>query len=289
MKTISLTAAVSLLAVGIVSAQPGGSNIPSITLPAAATRTIPSGIVPPACKPFVVKVPTDALLSCYLNDPSNQTLADDITWMFGPGQFRSWHQWPSWAKADLSKRFIDTVAWYNTGMNRYPGTLVQDPPPPLNMDVITTNVFTQATYDEATVAFPLYSGNIAMNLASEIYGWVPWSLHNYDVPTLSYVFNYNRYFWYCDKYGATGWCVNLESMPANATYTFKFLKTNNLIGATRVETISRVLDWARWNLWHTGGSFNYKQYFKYFDYFGSPPVSRIIEGTVTTDTYGTRL
>src|SRR4051812_13516954 len=101
MNAISLTAAMSLLAVGVVSGQPSphagpeaGGNTPAITQPGAAPKTIPSGIVPPACKPFVAKVPTDALLSCYLNVPSNQTIANDITWMFGPGQFLSWPQWP---------------------------------------------------------------------------------------------------------------------------------------------------------------------------------------------------
>ena len=46
-----------------------------------------------------------------------------------------------------------------------------------------------------------------------------------------------------------------DATPGNAINTFKFLKTNNLIGTTRIDTIGRVLDWARNNLEHFNGTF----------------------------------
>src|SRR5262249_24224152 len=98
--------------------------------------------------------------------------------------------------------------------------------------------------------------------------------------------SHNPEFWYCGNYYKifpSGFCTVQTATPGNAISTFKFLKANNLIGPTRMETINRVLDWARNNLWHMGNALNFTNYNNYFQYWGQPPVSRIIAGTTSTD------
>ena len=218
------------------------------------------------------------MLDCYLNDPSNQVIAWSISWGFN-NQFTAWKQWPAWAKQDLVNAFIHTVDWYNGGMVQYNGVLAPDPPPILNTAYLMLGQGGNPVYDEATVAWPTYTGHVALNLAAEIFAWVPWSLHNFDNVGMNYVLPFDNFYFPCNQYGATGYCLNGGSTPANATYVFKFLKTHSLIGTTKVDTINRVLDWARWNLSHMGGM-GYDANLQFFGYWGQPPVSRVIEGTV---------
>jgi hypothetical protein len=80
-----------------------------------------------------------------------------------------------------------------------------------------------------------------------------------------------------------------DATPGNAISTFKFLKTNNLIGTTRIDTIGRVLDWARSNLWHFNGTFTPQNFYYNWQYWGYPPVSRVIAGTPDLDPQYTAL
>ena len=131
---------------------------------------------------------------------------------------------------------------------------------------------------------------IALMLASEIYHWTSWSFREFD-----YSLAGANLFWFgmypCDAFG--NYCVNGAVTPAPATYTFKFLKTNNLIGSTRRATIERVLEWSRANLRHSfvqryeSGVWDSHLYAAHetWGYWGHPPVSRIIEGTTGLSPY----
>jgi hypothetical protein len=92
--------------------------------------------------------------------------------------------------------------------------------------------------------------------------------------------DFNDLTWYDTIYPGFGVWGN--STPAHPAYTYKFLVDNNLIGATQTETIDRVVDWARWNLSHFGGTWNWDNLFHTWGYYGDPPVARVIEGTVLT-------
>jgi hypothetical protein len=285
-RTMIINSALFAISVAVAPAQnrilepTAQSSTPNIVKPPAE---IPSGSVPVACTPFLKQRSGAAsLIDCYLKDPSNQNIAWAISWGFN-NQYVPWAQWPNWAKQDLVQTFTNTVNWYNGGMVAYNGVLAPDPPQMLNAAYIQQNGG-MPVYDEATVAWPIYIGHVALNLAAEIYGWVPWSVHNFDSAGTQELFAHYRYFSNCtqNQYGAVGYCLEGGSTPANATYAFKFFKSHNLIGSTKADTITRVLDWARWNLNHSGGR-GFDANFQYFGYWGQPPVSRVIEGTVVTD------
>lgn len=245
--------------------------VPRVAVPV----TIPSGIIPNSCK----TVPATSLLSCYLNHPSNNLMQYYIAGFYSPS-LGWWKNWPAWAKNDLNIAYLNTVAWYNGGMQSYPGTLVQDPPVNLNEAAFAAGTNGETMIDQNTTAWQIYIGQTALTLAAEIHGWVPWSIHNYDSVGLETLFSH----------GFTGAGPNLPgvkpsqtAMPGNAITVFKFLKTNNLIGATRLETIDRVLTWSRWNLSHQYGAYSTANYYANWQYYGVAPVSRMISGTVSTD------
>ena len=65
-----------------------------------------------------------------------------------------------------------TMVWYFPGgMVNYPGTLAADPLQNLNPSA--WKPFHLPVVDGPTAAWPIYIGHVALNLASEIYGWVP--------------------------------------------------------------------------------------------------------------------
>jgi hypothetical protein len=244
-----------------------------------------SGFIPPICS----NVKDGALLECWLTQ--YPTIADSIEWQ---GHNRrvvgldliSWPDWPQWRRADLEEAFVDATVWYNGGMKIYTGTLVADPPP--NMEEPYGGGHT--VLDETTAAWPLYVAHVAHSLAAEIYGWVPWSLRDYDSEALRRLFSTHLNMFNYDSNTGDFYDVNypgyvlLSSVtPSHPTFVFKFLKENNLIGATPVQTIGNLLEWSRVNLAHIYGSFTNDNYLQYWQYWGKPPVRRIIEGTFMTD------
>lgn len=286
MRHVSELALLTITAAALGFAQTGQiTKFPD--LPILIKPEIPSGQVPAACKQFMnVAGAETSLVNCYLSDPANAKIATSMEYWFNNGtDMQIWPQWPVWAKSDLVKRFADTVTWYKSGMNSYPGTLANEMPAPVNLAFVKSDPQARTAYDETTVDWPFYAGQVALNLAAEIYGWIPYSLQNYTAPQLGDLF-VSRSFWYCDQFGVPGWCNTLFSTPANPITAFKFFKQHNLIGATRLQTVNRMLEWSRANLWHTGGAFTYAQMEKYFGYYGAPPVIKILQGTVTTDTDG---
>jgi hypothetical protein len=260
---------------------PGGFPPP----PTGNPGKIPSGIIPLKCGRMP---PGEMMVDCYLSDASNNTpsgIAGVMWWYFyDTNQILSWKDWPTWAKKDLGAAFQNTVDWYNGGMVKYNGALVAEPPTDIVASIVMQkNPPPTTTALEPSVAWQIYIGHVALNLAAEIYRWVPWSLHNYNGTALSSLLSTYSEFWYCTQGGISGYCLSTHDTPGNAISSFKFLKTNNLIGATRIDTIRRVLDWTRANLRHMGGNYTYEQYFYYWQYWGAPPISRMLSGTNTTD------
>ena len=201
---------------------------------------------PAACIPFWGK---PQMVDCFLSDPVNKPIADSIYWSFPgtPPSYLPWSQWPSTAQAGLRKAFQDTVNWRNSGMGNYPGTLPADPPVALNTSSLMNGVSVNPIIDGAT-AWSIFSSHAAMNLAAEIYAWVPWSLRNYDGAMLGTLFF--SHMAECGEAVRGGYCLYGQATPAHATYAYRFLVTNRLIGATQRETIERVQNmFYHWQYW----------------------------------------
>lgn len=205
----------------------------------SAWATTPSGIIPPACQSIADH--SNLLLPCYLNDPSDVNIGNAISWCF-PNQSPScvtWYQWPASAQNALVLAFVRTVDWFNNGMTNYGGPLPPDPPPLINQFAYSIGKTIEPDLDPND-AFNIYIGHLAVSLAAEIYQWVPWGLHDYDSneEAMKALLDSARVFGLSTTTGA--WFPSVsDATPGNAINTFKFLKTNNLIGTTRIDTIGR--------------------------------------------------
>ena len=80
-----------------------------------------------------------------------------------------------------------------------------------------------------------------------------------------------------------GWSNNEFVTPSHPTFTFSFLKQNNLIAPTALGTIGLVLNWCRWNLSHYFGAFGPQTQSITGNIASDPPVRRILEGTLLLD------
>ena len=265
----------------------------SATVPASAQPlpTIPSGTVPLPCLLMKINKQYGPLLDCYLNHPDNYFTARFIERQYG-SQSLKWKEWPAIFKQDLSAAFSATMAWWESGMVSYPGTQAPDVPSNQREALVyhgTIPARTGTILSETDIA-RIYNARIAMLLATEIYSWVPWSIKSYLQPHTSNAFNPlfdDRMAGRVHK-DASGTDVPsgrgpmYHVTPGNPLTVLKFLKTNNLIGATRADTVERILNWARWNLSHMFGDYGAPNHYRYWQYWGQPPVAKILSRTITT-------
>jgi hypothetical protein len=112
---------------------------------------------------------------------------------------------------------------------------------------------------------------------------VPWSLCD-DLPDVDQVLDsgtahYSTFTVDGTPNGAIRYRPETDVTPAHPTVTYSFLVDNGLIGATRVETIGKLLDWSR-HLAHFSGGLTTINFEGHWQYRGYPPVSRTIAGTV---------
>jgi hypothetical protein len=179
--------------------------------------------------------------------------------------------------------------WHQNGMTGFAGPDIGEPT--ANQEVLADDHWVMTVLDESTQAWPLYLAQVGHSLAAEIGGWVPWTLRNYTNDEMFEVLSaWVRYHYTSpapnDYYHSVypGYVVyGSDVTPAHPTYLFPFLKNEGLVGATRGDTIAKVVDWSRWHLAHFLGALSPTNAEYHWQYRGLPPVSRTIEGTVLTD------
>jgi hypothetical protein len=141
----------------------------------------------------------------------------------------------------------------------------------------------------------LYLAHVAFSLAQELAHPLPWSLADDSDETLRYLFDSSVMAWYLPNgnYGMGTYAgANFPALRANTRpqttfappmWTYPWLQQAGLIGATRQETIGKVLEWMRGNLWHFYGTDTFGTYNAVWQYRGYVPLSRIIGGTVAAN------
>jgi hypothetical protein len=266
-------------------------------LPDPVESSLRSSQTPPHCTEIqtvkgrtVSAVPVQqSLLDCWLE--AYPVIAQHIRWEVGNTQYLAWKDWPEWRKAALRDAFRNALLWHENGLAGYPGPTFNEPIANEEAPYFDQQPFVRTVLDENAQAWPLYLAITGHVLASEVVGFVPWSIRDMGSEGLSLLLSGPDQF-YLDKNDNTwydtiypGYGVWGSSTPAHPAYTYKFLVDNDLIGATQTETIERVMDWARWNLRHFNGAWNWDNVFHTWGYRGNVPVARVIEGTVLTHPY----
>jgi hypothetical protein len=204
--------------------------------------------------------------------------------------------WPDWSEAQkqaLETAFAEAQAWFHsaepfTTLNE----TIQYPPTNIDEEVAEDNASPWMKVS-ADYAWEFYIRWIAQNLLAEYEHHFAWSLLDYDTEMLkglldstSLVSNISSSV-YAMSTGSPGHgnyvrpSGNLgASLPAPPRYTYAFLHNGNLIGATRENTIVRLLDWSSQNLSHFYGASTMKNHEDHWQFRGPPPITRIIEGTI---------
>jgi len=208
---------------------------------------------------------------------------DAITWVFegpgagGAGGTKNYLYWEDCCKSFLQNAF--QFAWYFGTWGLWGGLTIIDPPP---------NQFILEDDDRAITgldnihAFSLYISYVAHCLAVEMKERVPWSLLEYTQEDLEVLLDGRHMFsrgyggLYCPFYLFHG-----NATPAPPDFTFSFFRRNNFIESSRIQTIVRIINWCRDNLRHYTGSSTAQNMEAQWQYRGSPPVSRIINGTIS--------
>ena len=223
--------------------------------------------------------PTD--LTCWLD--THPKFKDFLRWHKGEG-WELYQLWPDQLKQELKDAFEAAWHWLASGQTGFQGTPLPDPLP--NEKPLDDLQYPKTDLDEPN-ARALYFAQVAHSLALEIRGDLPWSLCDHlasaDQVLSPVVGHYSSHSADGQPGGPLRFRYLAEVTPAHPTVTYAFLTENGLIGATRFETIGKLLNWSS-QLAHFIGPINTINAEGHWQYRGAPPVSRTIAGTVAEPT-----
>ena len=225
---------------------------------------------------------------------ANPTILNSIIWE-APMMVET--QYVNWSNVKKNELQIACEHWF---VGDSPA--LEDPPP--NLINIADDDFCYTIIDEAHT-WSLYLAYIANSLMVEIFykgflqstGGV--SLRDLSSESLAIIFNSQKMFrwnhWDDNGYSFAHYYV----IPAPPKTTLQFLNQlvpegQTILTIDKSLQITILLDWCRQNLTHTSSDWDYndprngKRTDEIFHYRGTPPVSRIIEGTIDDFPFNTR-
>ncbi|MFN7959215.1 MAG: Ig domain-containing protein [Holophagaceae bacterium] len=238
-------------------------------------------------------------------------VAAAIRWQFRPANLGNLYQapadadkvaWAAWStqqQADLNQAFLEAKAWFAQGAAQVamdPGGLTDEPVnqhPQTNLDGLTTLQWVAPAH-----MWKLYIAHVAFALAQEITHPLPWSLGDDTDEMLRYLFDSsvmawnlpNGNFWMGTYAGAYPPALRADTRPhttfAPPMWTYPWLQQAGLIGATRQETIGKVLEWMRGNMTHFYGPDTFGNHQAVWQYRGHVPLSKVVNGTVDANNPG---
>lgn len=235
----------------------------------------------PLVSPILTPVPD---LRAWLQQHS--AVLQAITWWLdgiGSRDFSVWPATPQPGQLVSQQGLLDAFAqaWKQTGPDL-------DDPPPILVDFDQDGVF----IDEAH-AWAMYVAHVAHSLAVEIDRRVPWSLLDLSGDDLRRILSPNSL---AGVYpppdspvpNTKTYRMTSASIPASPRFAYSFLFTNALIDhradpvAARQATIANLVAWCRDNMQHYLGLAFRDNMLAIWGYDGFPPVSRVIDGTVSS-------
>ena len=238
-------------------------------------------------------------------------VAAALRWQFRPANLANSYQapadtdkidWPHWSqgqKNDLEQAFQAAMAWFAQGAAQVamdPSGLTDEPVnqhPQTTSDTVSVMQWVTPAY-----AWKLYLAHVAFALAQEIAHPLPWSLLDDSPESLRYLFDSSVMAWYLPNgnygmgtYGGANFPpLRADNRPQTAfappMWTYPWLRQAGLMGATRQETIGKVLEWMRQNMVHFYGQATFGTYSAVWQYRGWVPLSKLVAGTVDASNPG---
>jgi len=212
-------------------------------------------------------------LDAWLN--AHPAISASIVWEDSSGA-HGWSSWSAAQKAELRQAF--ELARIRSSIP------VADVPP--NQVTLADNQQVTTVLAPAD-AWAYFKASVAQSLAEEIGQQVLWSLQAYSAPQLAELFDSREmFYWNASPAGYRIDPMHGNVVPAPPARSYAFLGTGNLIGDTRLDTLSRVVDWCRANLVHFSGGLTAANMQDQWQYRGVPPMTRVLDGTVQTSQPG---
>ena len=210
----------------------------------------------------------------------------------------AWQNWSASQKTDLCDAYQDCVDWFSAGAHQVAmgaGGLT-DMPTNIHGNVNDDNVTVMEVVTPAYM-WKLYIAHVAFSLAAEIHHHLPWHITAYGSRARRYLVDSTTMAWnlFGTGYGTGTYAARVPGLRANnlpktafapPKWTYPFLVQTGLIGNTRLDTIGRVLQWMRQNMWHFFGADNFGTCWAVWQYRGYPPLSCITEGTIDSNNPG---
>jgi len=242
---------------------------------------------------------------------AHPAIAAALKWQFQPanlfnvytppaeGDKIAWASWSVSQKADLNQAYLDAVAWYSQGAAQVamvPGGLNPTDQPTNNYPSINSDSTGTMEWVSPAYMWKLYVAHVAFSLMLETSGQVPWSVTDYPDATLKWLFDSTTMGWCLANgnyslgtYAGAGLpALRTDNRPrttfADPRWTYPWLKQAGLVGATRLATIGKSLDWMRQNMTHFFGAETFGNDWAIWQYRGYSPLSQIVNGTVDSNT-----
>lgn len=278
---------------------------PTTTTTTAAPTTTTTTVRTTTTTTFSYSTDSRLELNSWLN--SHPEIAGAIKWQNQAADYSNvyvpptdaskatWATWTQSQKDDLATAYANAVAWFKQGAPQVTMTAAGVTDEPLNTQPNTNlDTLAAAQWVAADYMWKLYLAHVAFTLAAEIGHQLPWTITSYDAIGLRYLFDSSTMAWMrLDNanfiFGTSATHVPIsraDNLPqttfADPNWTYPFLKSNGLIGATQLETIGLVLQWMRNNMTHFFGALTYARSQEIWQYRGYPPVSKIVSGTIDT-------
>ena len=220
----------------------------------------------------------------------HRRVAESLVWDAGDGQgAQPYASWSTSDKAALERAVADAKSGA--------GPALADPPTNLVANLLGPDA-PAVTVLSAGDARGLYFAHVGRSLMLEITHALPWSIADYTPAELEVLLDSRAFFLWKRNVAGTqvsGYAVYDDAatsiapntptsalgfvIPAPPKVTAQFLAANSIVGADRITTINRLLEWSHVNLKHFGGGFDMAGTFFHWQYRGAPPVSRILAGT----------
>ncbi|MDP9004457.1 MAG: hypothetical protein M3N12_06645 [Verrucomicrobiota bacterium] len=202
---------------------------------------------------------------------AHPAVANAIVWQ-SIQETKAYPQWTLANKKRLANAVADAIANKPTGL----------PSVPANAFHLTDSDFViqgLAPND----AFHLFLRYAAKSLALEITRGVPWSIARDTPAELAVLLDSRQMFSLIkDPIGQPVYEIYNHlfgrSLPAPPDRALRFLREHNLIGSSRLDTITRTLDWCKGMIHFTGGM-DVKNMNNVWHYMGFPPATRVMECT----------
>jgi hypothetical protein len=208
----------------------------------------------------------------------NPSIRNAMAWITtdGPGLPSTtvpYDQWPPAMQTALQQNFVAYWAWYAGGMTGADPTPVNDPP----ANLLPTSDTSTLTVISESDAQALYVKYLALTFVVELQRQVPWSLFEYDAPSLAELLDARKFF---AQWTGVGYAfIDQSVVPAPPLTAAAFVAAHNFLCTDRPKTIAEAVFWTR-NLVHDQDEgTEAAAEIAYWQYAGSPPVSRILGGT----------